>query len=134
MNATLQRLAVRSLPLVVLLITAPGCLIARTNVNEPLDEARVQPLRPGMTSAEVVAALGAPTEVVQLGLRSAYRFDHVRKKRAALYALVVGFFNEDTREDRVWAFFDEEGTLTHVGSTFEADDTQYALPWSDVHE
>ena len=89
---------------------------------------------PGMTAADVVATLGAPNEVIQLGLRSAYRFDHQKKKRAGLFALVLGFFNEDTREDRVWCFFDQNDVLTHVGSTLDADDTEYALPWSDIHD
>ncbi len=118
----------------LLLSLLPSCVIAHTSLNEPISPENVATLTPGMTSADVVKALGAPTDVVQLGLRSAYRFDHVKKKRTGLYVIIVGFFNEDTREDRVWAFFDEAGILTHIGSSFEADDTRYALPWNDLHE
>lgn len=131
-SSSLLRRAAGLLP--VLLLLAPGCLVARTSLNTPIDPERVASLQPGMSSADVVAALGAPTEVVQLGTRSAYRFDHVKKKRSGLYIVIVGLFNEDTREDRVWAFFDEAGLLTHLGATFEAGDTQYAMPWSEIHE
>ena len=134
MKATNLRGPLRAAGLCFLLSFTPACLVARTSLNEPIDAARVAALQPGMSSADVVASLGAPTEVVQLGRRTAYRFDHVKKKRAGIVAVVVGLFNEDTREDRVWAFFDEAGTLTHVGSTFNAEDATYAMPWSDLHE
>lgn len=134
MNSTPHRSLASSALVAALLLVLPGCIVARTSLNDPLDPQRVATLQPGMNSIDVVKALGAPTDVVQLGLRSAYRFDHLKKKRAGLYALIIGFFNEDTREDRVWAFFDEAGTLTHVGATFNADDTSYAMPWSDLHE
>ena len=111
-----------------------GCLVARTGVNDPIARESVESLRPGMSATDVVAALGAPVEVVQLGRRSAYRFDHSKRKRAGLFLLLVGFFNEDTREDRVWAFFDENDVLTHLGATLDADETRYAMPWSDVYE
>ena len=111
----------------------PGCLLARTSLNEPLDPARVASLQAGMSSADVVRVLGAPTEVVQLGRKSAYRYDYSKQKRAGLFLLIVGFFNEDTREDRVWAFFDDEGVLTHFGATLEADQVRYAMPWTELH-
>ena len=128
------RSPLRSLLALALLGVLPGCLVARVSVNQPIDPEIVAKLEPGMTSADVVRALGAPTEVVQLGLRSAYRFDYVKKKRSGLYIVIVGFFNEDTREDRVWAFFDEEGVLTHLGATFNAADAEYTMPWTKLHE
>ena len=78
--------------------------------------------------------LGAPIDVVQLGHRSAYRYDFRAEKRAGLVLVVVNLFNEDTRTDRAWLFFDENDVLSHLGVTYEANDTQYALPWNSVHE
>src|SRR5690606_17517603 len=72
--------------------------------------------------------------VVQLGERSAYRFDHEVTKAAALILLLVNLGATDTRSDRLWVFFDENGVLTHYGASLEAHRTQYALPWEDVHE
>jgi hypothetical protein len=82
----------------------------------------------------VVEKLGAPTDVVQLGKRSAYRFDATRQKSTVLFLLLINFANQDARSDRVWVFFDEHDVLTHCGATFGTHRTQYAMPWEDVHE
>jgi len=125
----------RLLFLVPLLAALPGCLIDRSTVNEPLAAEAVAALEPGRTTArEAVALLGAPTEVVQLGRRSAYRYQFETSKRAALFLVVVNLVGRDTRADRAWLFFDENDVLTHVASTYQGDDTRYALPWTKLHE
>jgi hypothetical protein len=123
-------------PLAVLCLFAlGGCGLIRQETNGPIDAVMVRSLRPGTTTArEVVEKLGAPTEVVQLGRRTAYRYDASSTKGAALFLLVFNMFGQDTRSDRVWVFFDESEVLTHYGATFATHRTQYALPWEDVHE
>ncbi len=122
----------RLLP-VLLAALAPGCFISRTALNDPIPEASIEGLVPGVSTAEeVVAALGAPIQVVELGERSAYHYLYRRQKRAGLTFIVLTFINEDNRPDRVWVFFDENDVLTHVASTFSADDTRYALPWQNM--
>lgn len=112
-----------------------ACLVDRTTTNVPISREVVGTLTPGTTTArEAVAALGAPLEVVQLGLRSAYRYEFVVSKRAGLVLILVGLISRDTRSDRAWLFFDEEDVLTHVAATFEGADSQYAMPWDKVHE
>jgi hypothetical protein len=92
-------------------------------------------LRPGVTTAkQAVEMLGAPTDVVQLGRRSAYRFDFSNRKRAGLFLIVLNLINDDTRADRAWLFFDENQRLTHYGATFSGDAAQYAMPWEEIHE
>lgn len=114
--------------------TATGCVISRRGVNEPIDAALLNQFEPGKTTAkQVVGILGAPNEVVQLGYRTAYRYDRQMEKGADLFLVVVALRNSDTREDRVWLFFDEDETLTHMGSTFSAERTRYKLPWSKLH-
>jgi hypothetical protein len=76
--------------------------------------------------------MGAPNEVVQLGRRSAWRYDHSNGKVAGLTLFVVTFVNRDTRTDRVWFFFDEQDRLSHMGSSFEAADADWAMPWQDL--
>jgi hypothetical protein len=44
----------------------------------------------------------------------------------------VTFVNRDTRTDRVWFFFDEQDRLSHMGSSFEAADADWAMPWQDL--
>ncbi len=124
----------RSFALLLLFLTA-ACGIARQDNNEPLDAVLVRALEPGKTTArEVVERLGAPTEVVQLGHRTAYRYDATTAKAALLFLLVINFANQDTRSDRLWVFFDEKDVLTHYGASFGTHRTQYSMPWEDIHE
>ena len=126
----------RSIVLVLLLATATSaCYVTRSTTNEPLTCESIDKLVPGTSTAqEVVATLGAPAEVVQLGTRTAYRYEFTNTKRAVLFLIVLGFYNEDTRADRAWLFFDAQNVLTHVGATLEADRARYAMPWWNVHE
>ena len=117
------------------LLLLPACALARQGTNEPLDAAVIRSLQPGKTTArEVVERLGAPTEVVQLGRRTAYRYDASTEKSTVLFLLLINFGNQDMRTDRLWVFFDENDVLTHHGAWFGTHRTQYAMPWEDVHE
>lgn len=125
-----------TLPLsVALAFLASSCFISRGTTNEPLVRRKIDALSTGTSTAkEVVAELGAPSEIVQLGQRTAYRYDYTVAKQAGLTLIVVTFLNQDTRQDRAWLFFDENSVLTHVGSTLEADDASYAMPWMEIHD
>ena len=72
--------------------------------------------------------------MVQLGRRTAYRYDAAIAKGAILILVVANFGNFDSRSDRLWVFFDEKDVLSHYGATFGTHRTQYAMPWEDVHE
>ena len=114
----------------VLVLACPACFASRDTVNAPLVEEKIGALVPNhTTSKEVVASLGAPNEVVQLGANSAYRYDFTTTKRFGFSIIVLTFLNEDTRQDRAWLFFDPAGVLTHVGATLQAADTEYVMPW-----
>lgn len=115
----------------ILLLVLASCAVARQRQNDPLPAAEIQAIQVGDSAASVVERLGAPTEVVQLGLRTAYRYDFTQTKSAGLLLLVVGFFNQDTKQDRVWVFLDEDGSVSHVGATLEADEAEYAMPWTE---
>lgn len=107
----------------------PGCFFSRSVQNRALSDEQIAQLVPGRTTAsEVVALLGAPNEVVQLGLRTAYRYDHTKEKQAALFLLIIAFRGVDQQQDRAWLFFDENDVLTHVGVTFDADTPTYSFP------
>jgi outer membrane protein assembly factor BamE (lipoprotein component of BamABCDE complex) len=119
------------LPL-ALAVLLPGCWLNRRQTNAPLPVDSVRAIETGSTTAgEVVDLLGAPTEVVQLGRRSAYRFDHTTEKGALMWLGVVVVGNNDTRQDRVWVWFDENDVVTHVAGTFQAADAEYSMPWSE---
>lgn len=120
--------------LLATLLSAPSCVVGRQDTNDPIDARIVKTLQPGVTTAkEVTEKLGAPVEVVQLGRRSAYRYDANTIKTNGILLLIVNLFGQDSRSDRVWVFFDENNLLTHVGATYGTHRTHYALPWDDVH-
>jgi hypothetical protein len=125
------RIALVFLPLV---LATSGCFISRGTTNEPILRKTVDQLVPGeSTASDVTRLLGAPSEVIQLGHRTAYRYDFTAQKRAGFSIIILTFVNEDTRADRVWLFFDAQDRLTHVGKTFEGADPRYAMPWQEVH-
>tara|TARA_R110002095_G_scaffold189221_1_gene166667 strand:- start:552 stop:935 length:384 start_codon:yes stop_codon:yes gene_type:complete len=117
----------------VVLVTLPfllgGCLFSNRRVNAPIRADAVEQLVPNQsTAADVAAALGAPTDVVQLGHKSAWRYDHIVEKQTALVLILFNLRGVDTDADRVWVFFDPAGVVTHVAATFEAGQAEYDLP------
>ena len=117
------------LPVLLALTLLPGCFFSRTARNQRIAQESVAQLVPGRsTAADVVALLGAPTEVVQLGHRSAYRYEHTKQKQAVFWLLVIAFRGVDAQQDRAWVFFDENDVLTHVGATFDGDKPTYSVP------
>lgn len=126
----------RALPVLALLVAclAPSCFISRSTVNEPIAAAAMEKFVPGQTTAkDVVEALGAPNEVVQLGNRTAYRYDFTVRKSAGFSIIILTFLNDDTCSDRAWLFFDSKDVLTHAGSTLQAADTRFDMPWQTPH-
>jgi len=124
-----------SISLALLLSLLAGCAIGRQAENVPLEPAKIEKLVPGKTTAlEVVEVMGAPVDVIQLGRRSAYLYRHTMNKSTGIVLIVVNLLNQDHREDRLWVFFDEQDTLTHVGATLEAKDARIAAPWQKVYK
>ena len=121
--------------LLIALLPAAGCVFARQDVNEPLSATLIEQLQPGSTTArQVVELLGGPNQVVQLGRRTAYLYEASSTKNAAFFTFLLNLGNQDTRQDRLWVFFDEANKLSHYGATYGTHRTQYAMPWEDVHE
>jgi outer membrane protein assembly factor BamE (lipoprotein component of BamABCDE complex) len=117
----------------LLCLLASGCFVSRSTRNPALAKDMLGALPRGADAQQVLEVLGAPSQVVQLGLRSAWLYEHVNHKRAGFTAIVVTLLNEDLRSDRVWLFFDEQGKLAHAGGSFDADDARWAMPWQDLH-
>jgi hypothetical protein len=112
----------------------PSCFISRTTGNEPLQAHNMDGLKAGTSTATDVAnALGAPNEVVQLGKRMAWRYDFTTAKQAGFSIIVLTFVNTDARADRAWFFFDEGSVLQYAGRTFQAERTEYSMPWQDMN-
>ncbi|MFT7464985.1 MAG: hypothetical protein ACI9EF_003345 [Pseudohongiellaceae bacterium] len=122
----------RLISLLFALCCLPGCVLSHKTVNEPLSTTDIEALQPGVTTqSEVASRFGAPTEIVQLGYRSAYMYEYKVSKSAGLFLVIFTASNEDNRTDRMWVFFDEAGVLTHVGATLAAERAEYKMPWTD---
>ena len=121
--------------LLLLLVFCSSCVLSRSSQNEPLSLAKIQQLERGRTTAlKAVELLGAPSDVIQLGDRSAYLYEHVQSKTAGVVTIGLIVANTDQRSDRLWLFFDGKDVLTHFGSTLATPRTSYALPWFDIYE
>ena len=121
--------------LFLLPLTFTSCFLGNTGVNQPLDPGVVRSIKPGTAAAEVVAKMGAPDEVVQLGRRTAYRYSHTIEKGTGSFWILLGLYNEDNRRDMAWFFFDEDQKLTHMASTFQSHRAGFhALPWSNIYD
>ena len=119
----------RNLLILLVPLLFSGCVLSESRQHSPLSPDQIAALQPGThTAADVVGLLGAPSEVVQLGKRSAYRYDHAIEKQAGLFLMVIALRRVDAQQDRAWLFFDENIVLTHVGATFEAGQAEYSLP------
>ena len=114
-------------------VLLPGCFISRSTVDRPLDAALVSALVPGETNADEVASLmGAPAEVVQLGRRTAWRYEYKVEKQAAAFLFVLGLRGMDTQSDRVWGVFRRGTKLDPCGILvrFRASELCFACPLS----
>jgi len=120
--------------LLVALPLLPGCFLSRSTVNEPIFEDQIASLVPGQTTAEqAVEVMGAPADVVQLGRRTAWQYEHTVEKTAGLALVVFNMRGVDRHADRVWLFFDEDNVLSHLGATLAGEQAKYSLPWSNPH-
>ena len=127
----MMKVSVAAFSIAVLL--TPGCFMTRQTINEPLIAEKLAALKPGATAAEVAGTLGAPTEVIQLDKRMAWRYDFTQSKTAGVYLILLNLSNVDSRSDRAWVFFDSDNKLLYASNTFEAANAEWAMPWDDVH-
>ena len=78
------------LSFIALSLLLPSCFVSRDRINEPLSPALITELEPGVSDADdVLEALGAPADMVQLGHRSAWLYLFTQSKSAAFSVFVV---------------------------------------------
>ncbi len=112
-----------------------SCFINRQSSGEPFSAKLLRAFQPGKTEAkDVVAKLGAPSNIVRLNEGSAYVYEHTQGKTAGVFLLAVFVANTDQRADRVWFFFDKNDRLTHMGATLAASRSEYSMPWEDLYD
>jgi len=117
------------------LLPLQSCFLSRHAVNQPLNHEIVGGIKIGTAAGEVVTKMGAPDEIVQLGRRTAYRYQFELTKSSTSWWVLLILTNSDSRRDTAWFFFDENQKLSHVGSTFESHRSGFhAFPWSDNYD
>ncbi|HLU47245.1 MAG TPA: outer membrane protein assembly factor BamE [Planctomycetota bacterium] len=125
---------------IVLLIASSagleGCaVLGRQQRENPIDAARIAELRKGMTRAEVVELLGPPHEYIYSNrehdpLREhAYIYEHTVTKYTGITFGVISFGNSDEKKDRTVVFFDDDGRVDAIGSTFQSAEASYGFPF-----
>ena len=58
---------------------------------------------------------------------ASHRYRRRKTKQTALFLLIFSTFRSDTRYDQVMVFFDEDGTVEHIGVDLERENTKYEL-------
>ena len=120
---------VRGSAALLLALLSQSCFVSRSTTNPVIPADAVAQIQPGQSNADDVARLlGAPNEVVQLGRRTAWRYEHTIEKQTGLFLVLLGLRGVDTQADRVWVFFDEQDNVSHIGSLLQASEAEYDLP------
>ena len=116
--------------------TQAACTFGRRTVNTPIHRKKLQEIQIGKSTAkDVTRLLGAPAAIVRLDeYRHAYLYEYVKTKATVYFFILLVFGNVDERAERVWVFFDEKQIVSHIGKSFDAEKTEYAFPWEDIHE
>ena len=123
----------RALLLPPLMTLIAGCALGQFSDNEPLEPKLMVQLVPGKTTAkQAVELLGAPMQVVQLDKRSAYYYEYTNRRLTGVISPLL-LANNDSRQDRMWLFFDERDQLTHYSGTFEGARVRWGFPWTELH-
>lgn len=105
--------------------------MGQATVDEDLDPQAIAQLEAGKsTSTDVLQLMGAPSQVIELGNKSAWLYESQNTKQMGLWLIVFGSFGQDTQFDRCWVFFDDHGTLTHLGDNLNATSAEYHLSGS----
>ncbi len=124
-----HRTTVRGAAAAILALSVQSCVVSRSVTNPAIPAESVAQILPGQSTADDVARLlGAPNEVVQLGRKTAWRYEHTVEKQSGLFLVLLGLRGVDTQADRVWVFFDEEDNVSHIGSLLQAAEAEYDLP------
>ena len=117
--------------LMLLIFILSGCAVFGKGKDfKPFDQAALQQVTPGATTAaEVTRLFGPPAKIVKLSNGNAYMYERSTEKLTGLWLVVVTFANWDTQHDRVVFFVNNQDVVTHVGSSFTAEAASYGMPF-----
>jgi outer membrane protein assembly factor BamE (lipoprotein component of BamABCDE complex) len=94
-----------------LLLALPGCAFSRGELGTALKPEDIAAIRKGQTTeAQVVALLGAPDDIREIGRRELFHYYRYVLK----HATVVVFSRANIASDQVYVLFDERGIVDDV--------------------
>lgn len=109
-----------------------GCYLSKTKDDLPWTPEDVSKIQVGKTTkAEMLALLGPPREIVKLLDSEAFRYYHSIEKETGVFALVLNTRRTDQQFDAITVIVNREGTVTGIGSRFDAEEASYGFPWND---
>jgi len=108
-----------------------GCAVfGRGKDFKPFDENSLKQVTAGSTTAaDVTRLFGPPNKIVKLSNGNAYLYERSIDKATGLWLVVLTFGNWDKQYDRIAFFINNENTVTHIGSSFNAETASYAMPF-----
>ncbi len=117
--------------IVLMIVVGGGCVVmAKNKEYHPFDSSGLDKLVPGQTTAaEVSGIFGAPSQVVKMSNGNAYIYKRSVAKGTAFWLLIVSFGNYDKQYDQMVFFFDNNDILTHYGTSLDAQNASYGLPF-----
>jgi hypothetical protein len=119
------------LGMIFVFIMVSGCaVIGRDRDFRPFDPKSLTVVVPGKTTAgQVTQLFGAPTQVVKLSNGNAYMYTRSTSKGTVVWLVLVTFANYDRKYDQVVFFFDKNDVLTHYGTSLNAAEAAYGMPF-----
>ncbi|MDD5169854.1 MAG: hypothetical protein PHN75_13610 [Syntrophales bacterium] len=120
-----------TLGLLIVVMFLAGCaVIGRNKDFRPFEEKALIQVKPGQTTAsEITNWFGPPSQVVKLSNGNAYIYSRSLSKATGVWLILVSFVNYDTRHDRVVFFINKNDVVTHYGSSFNANEAAYEMPF-----
>ena len=117
--------------IVLMIVVGSGCVVmAKNKEYQAFDSSGLDKLVPGQTTAaETSGIFGAPSQVVKMSNGNAYIYKRSVAKGTALWLLIVSFGNYDKQYDQMVFFFDNNDILTHYGTSLDAQNASYGLPF-----
>ena len=111
-------------------VAAPSCSVAsrRSGVENVWRQAGADKLQPGVsTTKDVLAALGPPSQILDLGDRMCFYYLLEHTDSGSLFLVVYNTYESTVTYDRAVFFFDKQGKLEEMAMSAEGLPTSKEL-------
>ncbi len=103
---------------VVALLAVGGCAVSRGDLGDKLPPSAIAQIKEGQsTQAQVIALLGAPASVQQIGEQTVFHYYHYALKHGTFLV----FSRVNIAGDDTYVFFDRNGVVRQVISGNRSD-------------